>query len=145
MASETDVGGTHSASLTFTLDTLAPVAPAITNMAASANSLVLYGTSDTAGPVSISDGSTLLGSAQVSNGTWNFTISHPSTAVHTFTASQTDIAGNSGTNVAIYGNTSANTLVGTDGPNLIMGNAGNDTITGGNGNDTSSAAAAAIR
>jgi Ca2+-binding RTX toxin-like protein len=142
-ASEADPSGPLSASLSFTLDTHAP-APVITSMTTSGgNNLVLRGTSDTSGSVSISDGSTVLGSASVgSNGAWSFTVSHLSSAVHTFTASETDTAGNTGgSNLAIYGNSSNNVLVGASGPDLIMGNGGNDTITGGGGGDTLSGGA----
>jgi Ca2+-binding RTX toxin-like protein len=61
-----------------------------------------------------------------------------SNAVHVYTATATDAAGNIGhsSNEAIFGSANTDTLVGTSGNDIIIGNGGNDTITGGLGADT---------
>jgi hypothetical protein len=61
-----------------------------------------------------------------------------SNAVHVYTATATDPAGNVGhsPNEAILGSTKADTLVGGSGNDIIIGNGGNDTFVGGGGADT---------
>ena len=141
VASETDAAGnTGTASLTFTLDTTAPV-PVITSEVLSKNGAVtLTGTTAEANDaIAVYDGTKLLGTTTTaSNGTWSFTTGKISNVVHTYTATATDVAGNIGhsSNEAILGSTNADTLVGTSGNDIIIGNGGNDTITGGLGADT---------
>src|SRR5436190_4327140 len=136
VASET-AGGTGSGSLSFTLDTHAPNVAITSEVLGTNGKLALSGTSDTAGTVSIVDGSTVVGTASVSNGAWSFTVARPSDTIHTFTASETDTAGNAGSsNVALLGSTGNDSLTGTAGANSIVGNSGNDTIVGGGGGDT---------
>jgi Ca2+-binding RTX toxin-like protein len=90
--------------------------------------------------IAVYDGKTLLGTTTTSSdGTWSFATGTVSkTAVHTYTATATDLAGNIGhsSNEAILGSTHADSLVGTAGNDIIIGNGGNDTITGGLGADT---------
>jgi Ca2+-binding RTX toxin-like protein len=140
VASEIDAAGnTGTASLTFTLDTTAPV-PVITSEVLSNGKVTLTGTTGEAnGTISVYDGTTLLGTTTTaSNGTWSFTTAKVSNVVHTYTATATDVAGNVGhsSNEVILGSTNADTLVGTSGNDIIIGNGGNDTITGGLGADT---------
>ena len=140
VASETDAAGnTGAASLTFTLDTTAPV-PVISSEVLSSGKVTLTGsTAEANDTISVYDGTTLLGTTTTaSNGTWSFTTAKVSNVVHTYTATATDVAGNVGhsSNEAILGSTSAVTLVGTSGNDIIIGNGGNDTITGGLGADT---------
>ena len=140
VASETDAAGnTGSASLTFTLDTTAPV-PVIASEVLSSGKVTLTGTTGEAnGTIAVYDGTTLLGTTTTaSNGAWSYTTGKMSNVVHTYTATATDVAGNVGhsSNEAILGSTGADKLVGTPGNNIIIGNGGNDTITGGLGADT---------
>jgi hypothetical protein len=141
VASETDAAGnTGTASLTFTLDTAAPV-PVITSEILSGNGKVtLTGTTGEANDtIAVYDGTTLLGTTTTaSNGAWSYSTGKVSNVVHTYTVTATDVAGNIGhsSNEAILGSTKADTLVGTSGNDIIVGNGGNDTITGGLGADT---------
>jgi dihydrodipicolinate reductase len=143
LASETDVAGNvsgNSSSLDVTVDTTAPVS-ALTGEALNNNGKVaLTGTTGEANDtISVYDGASLLGTTTTAaNGTWAFTTPKISDAVHTYTATATDLAGNTGTgsNAAILGSSSGNSLVGTSGNDLIDGRGGNDTITGGAGADT---------
>ena len=140
VASETDAAGnTGTASLTFTLDTTAPV-PVITSEVLSSGKVTLTGTTAEANDaIAVYDGATLIGTTTTaSNGTWSFTTAKVSNVVHTYTATATDVAGNVGhsSNEAILGSAKAATLVGTPGNDIIIGNGGNDTITGGLGADT---------
>ena len=139
VASETDAAGnTGTASLTLTLDTRPP-AVAISNMALNNGTVTLAGTAaEASDKISVYDGSTLLGTATTnSDDTWSFATGKVSNAVHTYTVTATDTAGNIGnsSNEAILGSTGANALVGTSGNDIIMGNGGNDTFTGGGGAD----------
>jgi Ca2+-binding RTX toxin-like protein len=138
---DTDVAGNVSGNtaFSFTLDSTAPVLQ-FTSEAQSGNSgkVALGGTSDTSGIVHVFDNGTEIGTASVSNGQWSFTTAKVTDAVHTFTVTETDVAGNLGTssNVAIFGSSGADTLTGGSGKDIIMGNGGNDTIIGGAGGDT---------
>jgi Ca2+-binding RTX toxin-like protein len=139
LASETDTAGnTGTTSLTFTLDTRAPV-PTITNEVLSHGKVTLSGTTAEANDaISIYDGSTLLGITKTgSDGAWTFLTGNVSNAVHIYTVNATDLAGNIGhsSNEAILGSSKADTLVGTSGNDIIIGNGGNDTFTGGGGAD----------
>lgn len=140
VASETNAAGvTGSSSLTFALDTKAPV-PVITGMTQTNNKVTLSGTTGgTAGEnVSIYDGNTLLGIATTApDGSFTFTGTGAATAIHKYTASATDLAGNAGSTsgLAILGSKAANTLSGGAGDDLIQGGGGADKLTGGAGTD----------
>lgn len=138
VASETNAAGsTGSASLTFTLDTQPPVV-AITNMYLSNGTATVTGTASEANDkISVYDGSTLLGTTTTSsNGTWSFTTGSLSNAVHTYTVTETDIAGNVGnSNEAILGTAGSDALVAASANAVILGNGGNDTFTSGGGSD----------
>ena len=109
VASETDAAGTTgTASLTFTLDTTAPAAPQITAFSpdtdtigdgiTSTNVLTLTGTAEANSTVKVYDGATLLGNAVANgNGAWAYTIGTLSSGTHSFTATDSDAAGNSST------------------------------------------------
>jgi Ca2+-binding RTX toxin-like protein len=140
VASETDLAGNAGkASLTFTQDTTAPVV-SFSNEVPSGNTgtVVLGGTSDTAGTVNIYDNGTLIGTTSVSKGAWAFTTNKLPNVVHSFTVNETDVAGNLGTSVnkAIFGSSAGDTLQGGAGNDIITGNGGGDSLTGGAGNDT---------
>ena len=138
IASETNAAGnTGSTSLTFTLDTQPPVV-AINNLYLSNGAATVTGTASEANDkISVYDGSTLLGTTTTgSNGTWSFTTGGLSNAVHTYTVTETDTAGNVGdSNEAVLGSTGANALVATSSNAIIMGDGGNDTFTSGGGSD----------
>ncbi len=109
VASQTDTfGNTGSASLSFTLDTTAPVV-AITSAGGATNqaSQTISGTVDVAdagATVTILDGTTAVGCAIVqANGTWTATGVTLSSGSNSLTARVTDAAGNTGTsNAVIY-------------------------------------------
>ncbi|SJZ33110.1 Ig-like domain (group 3) [Enhydrobacter aerosaccus] len=98
VASETNAAGTTgSTSLTFTLDTTAPV---VTEKAGSqtSSSATLTGTGDAGATVHFSvDGSPITGAATAnSSGAWSYTATGLSAGSHTVIASETDAAGNTG-------------------------------------------------
>ena len=139
----TDVAGnagTASNTLSITEDTLAPVPVITSEVLSKSGEVILTGTTGEANDtISVYDGSTLLGTTTTaSNDTWTFTTEKASNAVHTYTATATDVAGNVGhsSNEAILGSSKTDTLVGTSGNDIIIGNGGNDRITGGLGADT---------
>ena len=111
-AKDTDAAGNVSvASGVFTVtidgvvDTTPPVAPTITGFSpdtaptgdkhTTATALTLAGTGEANSTITVFEGSTLLGSARVSNsGTWNLVTSNLTLGAHNFTAKDTDAAGN---------------------------------------------------
>lgn len=155
-----DAGGTPSAALSVTVDTVAPSAPTIDSFASDTgtvgdgittdNTLTLTGTGT--GSVKVFDGSTLLGTV-TGNGTWNFSTGTLPNGAHNFTATAADAAGNtSGDSSAlavtveaappppppptvINGTNGNNTLNGTAGPDVIRGLGGSDTLRGNAGDD----------
>jgi hypothetical protein len=89
----------QSQSLAVVVDTVAPAAPAIsssTPKAGQSSVLTLKGSAEANSKVNVYDGKALLGSATANgSGAWTFTTAALSTGAHQFTASSTDIAGNS--------------------------------------------------
>ena len=104
IASETNGGGTGSASLTFTLDTTAPaVTEALgTDTGSSASDKItsndaLTGGGDANATVTLTEGSTTLGTATANApGVWTFTPTGLADGAHTIVAKETDAAGNTG-------------------------------------------------
>ncbi len=139
---DTDAAGTSAASsaLAVTVDTTPPN-PAIANLVHNSNGTVtLSGTSEANSSVSVYDGTTDLGTVTTAaNGTWSFTTGKLSTAVHTFTLTAVDVAGNvgSGSNVAIYGPASHETINVGPANDLVTVLGGSDTFAFGTslGND----------
>ncbi len=93
--------------LAVTIDTGAPVAPAITAFSNDSgvagdhvtndNTLSLTGTAEAGATVKVYDGATLLGSAvATSAGAWSFTTAALADGAHNLTATATDLAGNTG-------------------------------------------------
>ena len=84
------------------IDTTAPAAPAIANIVlggSGGNHWVLAGTAEANSIVTIFDGSTAIDTVTASgSGAWNYTTtgSVTNSAVHTFTATASDAAGNTG-------------------------------------------------
>ena len=113
VASETDAAGTTgTASLTFTLDTTAPTAPQITAFSpdtdtvgdgiTTTNVLTLTGTAEANATVKVYDGAAQLGSAVANgSGAWIYTIDALASGTHSFTATDSDAAGNSSTSSAL--------------------------------------------
>ncbi|PSO25977.1 Ig-like domain-containing protein [Bradyrhizobium sp. MOS002] len=148
LASEVDIAGnTGTASLTFTLDT---VAPSVTIGAAtlSNGNMTLMGTAaETGDRIAIYDGNTLCGTTIAgTEGKWTFTTINAS-ASHSYSVTATDIAGNvgSGSNEALIGSNKGDVLVGSSGNDILLSNGGNVSFTGragadslfaGDGNDT---------
>jgi hypothetical protein len=93
----TNVDGPGEASETFTLDTHAPPAPAITTPAEDAPvrgpDVTVSGTAEAGAGVDISGGATVVGHATATDGTWSATVPLPD-GPHTLTAVATDAAGN---------------------------------------------------
>jgi Ca2+-binding RTX toxin-like protein len=129
-ATQTDAFGNisaHSVALNVTLDTVAPVAPAIDRLTASS----LFGTAEANAKVTAFDGLTQLGTA-VANGTGRWSIPAALAAgTHALTAQATDRAGNIGpASTAIAG------VIGTPGNDALAGGPGVAFMVGGAGNDT---------
>ena len=109
--SQTDIAGnTGTANLAVTLDTTAPV-PTIALVTDSGtlatdgitNSAALNGIAEANSVVTIKDGTTILGTATANaSGAWTFTPTGLADGAHSFTVSQTDVSGNTGTaNLAV--------------------------------------------
>ena len=99
--------GAASGALSVTIDTVAPAAPTIASFSpdtgtvgdgvTTASVLTLSGTAEANATVKVFDGATLLGTAAAnSSGAWSFTTGTLSNAAHSFTATATDAAGNTG-------------------------------------------------
>ena len=97
VASETDTAGnTGTSSLTFTLDTTAPVTPSITSdVTVNTNQIAMTGTAEANSTVNVYDGVTLLNSVTADGtGAWTYTTAALTDGAHSFTATDTDAAGN---------------------------------------------------
>ncbi|HKU95650.1 MAG TPA: Ig-like domain-containing protein, partial [Vineibacter sp.] len=148
-ASETNAAGvTGTASLVVTLDTHAPV-PVITSVVRSNGQATVTGTTGEANDtISIYDGSTKVGVAATdADGRFSFTTAAATSAVHSYGADATDLAGNTGSaagkvilgsfkNDTLTGTSGSDTINGADGADKITGGAGADTLSGGAGKDT---------
>ena len=104
-ASETNSAGvTGSAAVTFTLDTVAPTVTAHLAHDTGSSSTdgitsnpALTGTADANAVVTLTEGSTVLGTATANaSGAWSFTPTGLAQGAQTITASETDLAGNTG-------------------------------------------------
>ena len=107
-ATATDVAGNTSAAssaLNVTIDTTAPVTPAIAAFSTdsgvvgdhitSDNTLTLAGSTEAGSVVKVYDGATLLGSATADgSGNWSYTTAALANGAHSLTATATDVAGN---------------------------------------------------
>ena len=70
------------------------------------------------------------------NGNWSFTTTGLPPGTNTFTASATDVSGNTGTsNSLLLGTSGKDTLSDASAGDVFIGNGGNDTVTGGGNND----------
>ena len=96
-ASDTNTAGlTGTAALSFTFDTVAPNAPIVTSdVVNNDSSVTLTGTAEVNARVTVYDGQTLLGMTLAdTSGAWNFTTKPLANGAQSFTATATDIAGN---------------------------------------------------
>ena len=124
-----DAAGNISAAsnaLALTIDTAAPGAPAFSG----GNATTLRGTGEVGATVTILNGTTAVGTATVGaagNWSWSFL---GGLAPLTYTALQTDKAGNAGTQ------TVGSALIGTSSNNTLTSTAGNDVLVGAGGTDT---------
>ncbi|HEY2828211.1 MAG TPA: Ig-like domain-containing protein, partial [Pirellulales bacterium] len=129
--------GVASAALGVTIDTAAPVAPAITsNAIVNLNDVALTGTAEANSTVKVFDGATLLGSATADGtGAWNYTTAGLINGTHNFTATATDVAGNTGVASAVAGVTINVAVAGT--PTITSFSIDSGTIGDGITNDKS--------
>jgi Ca2+-binding RTX toxin-like protein len=121
---------------TIALDTTTPV-PVIANIAKTATGIAFSGTSEALSTVRLYKGTQLVGTAVTDSvGKWTLVAGSLSDETHTFTATATDPAGNTGTSgLAVYGSSKADGLMGALSDDLIIGNGGNDSLNGGLGFD----------
>jgi Ca2+-binding RTX toxin-like protein len=169
-ATDTDAAGNTgiaSSALAVTVDTVAPNAPVIVGDAIfNTNEVTLTGTAEANSTLNVFDGTTQVGTATANDsGAWTVTTGTLADGTHSFTAMDTDAAGNTSeasralnltidtavptisntiVGVTINGTRSANIIDGahgikgvfpTNGDDTINGRGGNDTINGLNGND----------
>ncbi len=138
-ATATDAAGNASGasiSPAFTVDTVAPLQPSITNATLSSGLWRLAGAAAAGSVVTVYDGVAKLGTTTAnSNGAWSYATGESNSAIRDFSATATDAAGNSSL-------ASAHWIDGTPGddifsfaseaalasPTAIYGNGGSDTI-----------------
>jgi len=99
VASETNAAGTGSASITFTLDTTAPqVTEKLVNGGTTTASAALTGTGDANATVHFTiDGNPIAATTTAdATGAWSYTPTGLANGTHTVVASETDLAGNTG-------------------------------------------------
>ena len=134
VASQTDTfGNTGSASLSFTLDTTAPVV-AITSAGGPTNQAAhtLAGTGEAGSVVTLFDNgsATALGTATVgSNGTWSAGVTLSGNGSHSIVARETDAAGNTGSSTAVVFNLSTTGPTVTEALSIDTGSSASDHIT----------------
>ena len=95
----TDAAGNSSvasSALAATIDTIAPNVPIITSDATvNSNEVLLTGTAEANSTLTVFEGTALLGTVMAdANGAWSYTTGPLPGGAHTFTATATDIAGN---------------------------------------------------
>lgn len=131
-ATNTTTGDTQTAALVVTTDTLAPAAPTAPDMTAGTDTgastsdnitnnttPTFTGTAESGATVTLydTDGTTSLGTATATGGTWSITSSVLTQGVHTLTVKATDAAGNQGaasTSLSVTVDTTAPTLSSTN-------------------------------
>jgi hypothetical protein len=117
---------TNAIPLQVTIDTQAPNAPSLTG----GNLSALRGTGTAGDTVSVFDGTTSIGTANV-NAAGNWTVQFLASTTRSLTAVETDKAGNasSPSGLALLGTNGADTLTSTAGNQLLIGGAGADTFS----------------
>jgi hypothetical protein len=158
----TDVAGNQSVASTarsFTLDTLAPTAPTIAQVAGDdiVNSpertagVTITGIAEANSTLNVTWGSTTLTATADASGNWSRAFNTnqiPTTGSTTISATARDAAGNTSTavtrsvlmdtvapNAPTITNVTDNVLLGGDGNDILVGGSGDDILTGGAGND----------
>ena len=93
-----------SAALSVTIDTTAPNAPVITgDTIVNTDRVMLTGSTEANSKVTVFDGGTLLGAAIADgSGAWSYTTSPLSDGPHAFTATASDVAGNTSQLSQVY-------------------------------------------
>ena len=141
VAKDTDGSGNTGASsaLSFVLDATKPV-PVMQNAIfdPTTDLKTLYGTSEANSSVSIYDSGKLIGTiTAAADGTWSLQANVSGSAVHSYTETATDLAGNVGSSagVTLYTPAAHNSLQGGSGNDVLIGRP-NDTLEGGSGSDT---------
>ncbi|MGE3281273.1 MAG: Ig-like domain-containing protein [Alphaproteobacteria bacterium] len=145
-ATQTDLAGnTGTATLSFTLDKTPPVVSIalVSDTGSSSNDGVtsdpaVKGVGQANTVVTVKEGGTVLGTTTADGtGAWSFTPSGLADGAHTLTATQTDLAGNTGTatlNFTLDSAPASSALVGTEGNDIptgaLVGTADNDILTG---------------
>ena len=96
--------GAASAALSVTIDTTAPNAPVIvSDTIVNTNKVMLTGTAEANSKVTVFDGGALLGTATADgSGAWSYTTNPLSDGPHAFTATASDVAGNTSPVSPIY-------------------------------------------
>ena len=97
------VNGTTSSVMGITIDTVAPASPVISSNSVSVSNVTLTGTAEANSTVTVLDGTTKLGTATANaSGAWTYTAVGLPNGSHSFTATDTDVAGNtSGASAAV--------------------------------------------
>ncbi|MDX8464603.1 FG-GAP-like repeat-containing protein [Mesorhizobium sp. VK23B] len=136
VASETDAAGNvGTASLTFNLDTTAPIIVDVsqTQVSKKLATTTMSGHSETGDVVTLYEGANALGSATAgADGKWSISLANLSNTVHTFTT--TDLAGNSAPTV-ILGSSGADKIAAPATGAIVIGGGGADTLAAGAGSD----------
>ncbi|WP_292517316.1 FG-GAP-like repeat-containing protein [Mesorhizobium sp.] len=136
VASETDAAGNlGTASLSFVLDTSAPIVADVLQTQVSKKLLTttMSGHSEAGDVITLYEGTKALGSATAgADGKWAISLANLSNAVHAFTT--TDLAGNSAPTV-IFGTSGADKLAAPATGGIVIGGAGADTLAAGAGSD----------
>ena len=112
--------------------------PVMLNAVSANNLTTLSGTAEANSSVSVFDGTNLVGTVSAAaDGTWSLQANVKGNAVHSFTETSTDLAGNSvsSAGVTLYTPAANKVLTGGNGNDVLIG-APNDTLTGGPGADT---------
>jgi len=143
-AKATDAAGNvsaASAALAFTVDTVAPAVPVVSDIAydATHNLATITGQTEANALVTVFDNGVVIGTTTANaSGAWSFAAGTTgATTTHKYTETSTDAAGNTSKSAgsAIFSTTSGAKLTGGTGNDVLIGAPG-DTLTGGAGNDT---------
>lgn len=136
VASETDAAGNvGTASLSFVLDTSAPIIVDVlqTQVSKKLATTTMSGHSETGDVITLYEGANALGSATAgADGKWSISLANLSNTVHTFTT--TDLAGNSAPTL-ILGSSGADKIAASATGAVVIGGGGADTLAAGAGND----------
>ena len=131
---QTDAAGNVSAdaSLSFTLDTTAPLNDTITTAGGAVTSAVqsISGTGEVGSTIQLRDGASAIGQTALVDGSghWSQTVTLNGTGSHVITAIDTDAAGNSSTSNAVTFALATGDIIAPPGQLQVKGTAGDDHI-----------------